>query len=202
MEAGGTNTAQAIGQPIRPTQAIRSAETVRATAETVRPASEPVRPSGLGPPAPFEHEAVRQPLLRWRLLGRLTRRRARPLGLWLRRPSYRLRGDLLGFLRGAEIFLDHLLDRRVTEVVEFVLQGPRLCELHAAVRATCRIQSDWRLAHRAWHGRIDRLGGLGFALQSPEPTLLRELRLPELGMQFRLEFRGRSRGPRTPRSRA
>src|SRR2546430_9554345 len=103
--------AQAIRQAVRPAEPIR--ETVRPSAETVRAASQPIRPPGLCRPAASEGEAVGQSFFRRCLLDRLLRRRDVSLLLGFWSSNVRFVEGFLGPLHGAELLLDHLLDRGV-----------------------------------------------------------------------------------------
>ena len=187
--------AQAVGEAVGPTQAVREPvrssesvrQSVRPAAETVCAAPQPVRPPGLRRPAPPEEEAIRQAPFRRRRFDGLCRSGGRPLLRRFRRRRRRLVDGLCTALLFAELLLDHLLNRRVAEIVELVLEGSSRGELHATVGAGGRVDRDGGLAHRARDGRIDHLRRLGLAFEGADATQSRQIRLAELRVQFRLE---------------
>ena len=182
-------SAEAIREPADAPQAVRKTvresvrQAVRLTAKPVRAPSRAVRLPALARCAPPAKESVRQPPPAGRLRDPLRERLRLDFHVGLRR---RLRRDR--HRRSAtEFLLDHLLDRRVPEVVQVFLEFSREREPGAAALATGRVDGDRSVAHRTRHGGPGDLCRLILRQLGAETALPGEVSLPQAGMELCLE---------------
>ena len=186
--------ADAVRQPVGPPETVRqSIRPAHAVGQPVRAAAvvrEAVRHPGLSPASPLEDKAVREAFLRGHRRGTfaigsflLPLGRFRPLG------GGRRSRALAGRRRrtGLEFLLDHILDRGMTEVVQFVFQRRGRGELRAAICTRRGVERHRDVAHRTRHREIGRLGGSLALLRSSNPTLLSAVLLAESRVKFRLQ---------------
>src|SRR5207245_4316660 len=86
-----------------------------------------------------------------------------------------------------EFLLDHLLDRRVAEVVQVFLEFPRGREPRAAALATGRLDGDRSVAHRTRHGWPGDLCHLMLRQLGAETALPGEVGLTQAGVELCLQ---------------